>query len=346
MFGELSQAFGKTFLVAGFVPACALVACNARLLNAGILNRSWFAAWKVPGIEPVWMFGIAALVIGMALYFGSSWIYKLIEGYRRRQCFGVGIALLLAAAFGEWVMPMREGVATVLSVCGAIALAFWALHYAFTAHNVRRLTAEIVRVKNLYADGTERSDAERELRVRFPTDPKLVLPTALGNILRACEQHPQVLYNIAPISGWTRIASQIPERYAAQIDDAKLNVTFRLSLMAALSVLGVELAIIAKYVPGHGQLGWLVPLLFATVYALYRSSLQPALKWGEYLRAAFDLYRFDVLKQLHVEVPKTAMSLEQERQLWARVQEATHYVNTAAKVQFVAGGAKPSPDDK
>lgn len=56
--------------------------------------------------------------------------------------------------------------------------------------------------------------------------------------------------------------------------------------------------------------------LVALFWLCYQNAVQAALDYGEKIKAAFDLYRWEVLKQLHLQLPK---NFEEERKLWTEV---------------------------
>jgi hypothetical protein len=62
---------------------------------------------------------------------------------------------------------------------------------------------------------------------------------------------------------------------------------------------------------------WLVALVFvgglALAYTCYRAAVNQALDYGQLVRVAFDFYRHEILKQMHLSVPD---NLVEERYLW------------------------------
>lgn len=338
MFGELSKAFGKTFLIAGFVPACLLAGTNVILVTHGFIPKTWFAAWRDFDLAKSVALATAALVAGMLLYFWSSQIYKIVEGYSRWKLLWIGVTSLVAS-FAIGVVTLEPPVRDVFLFLGTSITLFAAAQFAFKRANEVRLTVKELNVKNLHKDSSERAAMERDLRRNLPQAKNLILPSDLGNILRAAENHPRHLYNIEPISGWVRLSSRIPKDFASKIDDAKLDVTARLNLLAVVAVIAAELWLIGQ-VEGTWILRWLAILSAAGAYGIYRSALAPARQWGEHLRAAFDLYRLDVLKQMGVVVAATPFTLAEERSVWAEVQEATFYLNRQANVKFQIGDGK------
>jgi hypothetical protein len=66
---------------------------------------------------------------------------------------------------------------------------------------------------------------------------------------------------------------------------------------------------------------WVVaPIVFLVSIGItrvaYLNAAQSALSYGELLKTAFDLYRWDALKSLHLDLPP---DLESEKKLWGEI---------------------------
>ena len=166
----------------------------------------------------------------------------------------------------------------------------------------------------------ERSRVRRRLPENYPDRDDLVLPTRLGNVLRAFERYPSVQYEIDAIYFWPRLAAVIPDAYAKALDDARTSFVFLLSLSFLSGVLALAtLAAGLVYLPPSPLARVFVPALALAAAAawLYRLSLGPAHTWGTFVKGAFDLYRWDLLARLgYQQRPRTRV---EERALWSRV---------------------------
>ena len=155
--------------------------------------------------------------------------------------------------------------------------------------------------------------AESQLRRRFPTDPNKLMPTALGNALRAAETGAGEPYGLDAVIIWPRLYPLLSQDVRALVDDqrdaldraARFCVTFTLATLLS----GASLAM-------HGF--WLlVPLACAALARLsYRGAVHAALAYGEGIRSSVDLHRFDMLASLHLPLPAT---LPEERALNLRL---------------------------
>jgi hypothetical protein len=151
------------------------------------------------------------------------------------------------------------------------------------------------------------ADAESRLQRLFPSDPEWLLPTRLGNALRAAESRAGEPYGLDAVVVWPRLYPLLPDGVRALVDDQRdgLDLAARFcAIFAAAAVISLVLLV------SHGW--WLlVPaacLLLAWIS--YRGAVAAAIAYGEGIRSAIDLHRFDLLAALHLPLPAT---LEQER---------------------------------
>jgi uncharacterized repeat protein (TIGR01451 family) len=167
---------------------------------------------------------------------------------------------------------------------------------------------------------TLRSDTERRLTTEFPDRPGLVLPTRLGNVLRAFEQYPWTQYRMDAIYYWPRLVSVIPDPYATAIAGARTTLVFLLTLSFLTAVLAAAtVAAGLVYLPPDPVKHAALPtagFVFASIW-LHRRACDAALDWGDFVKSAFDLYRWDLLKKLGFQ--QQPRSREDERDLWSRI---------------------------
>ena len=169
---------------------------------------------------------------------------------------------------------------------------------AITAHRTEAPDAATIAVM---------ADAASRLRHLFPADPAWLLPTRLGNALRAAETRAGESYGLDAVVAWPRLYPLLRDPVRALVDDQRdaLDLAARFcAVFGAAAVL--SLALLATH-------GWwlLVPaacLLLA--WLSYRGAVAAAVAYGEGIHAGIDLHRFDLLAALHLPLPST---LEQER---------------------------------
>jgi hypothetical protein len=155
--------------------------------------------------------------------------------------------------------------------------------------------------------------ADEALRARFPSG--ALLPTSLGNALRGMEERAGAPYGLDAVVVWPRIYPLLSDVTRATVDDRRdqLDAAARMSVTAGIVAL-VTLALLW----GDG-LWLLLPLAAALVSAAaYRAAVAAALAYGESVRVAVELHRFDFLKALHLPLPPSReIEREQNRRLCA-----------------------------
>ena len=151
-----------------------------------------------------------------------------------------------------------------------------------------------------------------QLRRLYP-DSDRVLPTRLGNALRAAEDRAGDKYGLDAVLVWPRLVPLLPDGLSGALDDARnqldmaarFAVTFLLAVVAALVLFG-----------GHG---WWVATAAGPAFLAwlsYRAAVTAAIAYGELFETAFDLHRFDLLGALYVHLPQDS---EHEREVNATV---------------------------
>lgn len=128
-----------------------------------------------------------------------------------------------------------------------------------------------------------------------------LLPTTLGNVLRAAEESAGAPCGLDAIAIWPRLYMILPERTAAMVDDQRnqLDIAARFCV-----IFGVATVVSAGLLYRHGW--WLmVPVAtFALAWMSYRGAITSARDYGLGIRTAIDLHRFDLLRALHLPLPK------------------------------------------
>jgi hypothetical protein len=143
--------------------------------------------------------------------------------------------------------------------------------------------------------------ADTELRRRFPADGELLRPTRLGNALAAAEERAGGAYGWDTPVVWPRLYPLLGPAVKSIVDDRRnvLDVLCRLSVTGVVGTVA-SLALLAR--TGWWLLLAAAPALLAI--AAYRAAVHAAYAYGEGIRSAFDLHRFDLYPALHVATPE------------------------------------------
>lgn len=175
----------------------------------------------------------------------------------------------------------------------------------------------------------------------FPIDGSDLLPTRLGNVLRAAESYPgdPERYGLDAVFFWPRLYLVLPTDVREQVDRCR-GALDRAVLTAGLGVLFPFAAVPVVVWSGGGWWLWLIGAGAAGVVAVlaYRSAVDGALAFGEILRGCFDLHRLTLLDRFGLVRPET---LEGERALWMALQQQL-YRRAADEPELLR--LRPAPD--
>lgn len=169
-----------------------------------------------------------------------------------------------------------------------------------------------------------RVEQKRRLENDYPKEIDWVLPTRLGNTIRNFETYANRQYGMRSITLWPRLIAKIDPSYAASIDSAKASFDFMLN-SSALSVLLTLLLLLAglgfpiRLAENVNLPFWIAQIVvFALLgYLFYDWSIGTANAWGNMVKGAFDLYRWELLKQMGY--AQTPTNKTDERQLWEAI---------------------------
>ncbi len=166
----------------------------------------------------------------------------------------------------------------------------------------------------------------------LPTQPEQVMPTRLGNILKNAELYSYDRYEIDAVLIWPRLYNLFPERFIETIAEAKSSLDFMLLISALSSIFALVSGVYLVIVKASG---WLFLLCFwgglFLAWLAYRSALGSALLYAQQIKAGFDLYRNELLKEMRLELPKTPL---EEIELWNKIHQFLYNNNTTVLLQY------------
>ncbi len=160
---------------------------------------------------------------------------------------------------------------------------------------------------------------QEQLYHEYPDRVDLLLPTRLGNVLRAAERYGGRVYGMDAPFWWPRLWPLLPEALQQAVDDGLTTIVSLLNLSALMIYVSVDVAVYlsSRHIPhrawwaaGAMALGGLL------CFAAYQGAVAQARSYGQQIRTAIDLHRFELLKALHLPLPATP---QEERVLWARL---------------------------
>ena len=140
-----------------------------------------------------------------------------------------------------------------------------------------------------------------------------LMPTRLGNALRAAEIRAGEPYGLDTVVAWPRLYPLLSDPVRAVVDGNRDALDVNARFCAVFTAAAI---IAAALLAAHGW--WLLVPVGCLVLAwlAYRSALAAAIAYGESIRTAVDLHRFTLLEALHLPLPATP---EEERALNAKL---------------------------
>ncbi|WP_329008713.1 hypothetical protein OG271_22980 [Micromonospora rifamycinica] len=173
----------------------------------------------------------------------------------------------------------------------------------------RQMTARHLRVH------AGRTGGDPTLFLGYPRRADRVLPTRLGNTLRAAEEHAD-RYGLDGVAAWPRLYVVLPEQFVAAFSAAAtaLEAAVTVSVLGAgFALLGGGLA--AAALPWYGALACVWGGIGVALLG-YRAAARAAVPYAQLVRTAFDVHRFALLEAMRLELPP---SFGAEREQWLQL---------------------------
>jgi hypothetical protein len=256
--------------------------------------------------SPAFAFWVAGLLAWLSRRGGPrSWpgavadLSRRAEGPIELQILGVVavlVLLLLTGRLVDWFVPVTlrllegywPGVAAPVRrrLAGRVARRRQADHAKWNAMQQPQAepdpdgTAELVRL-------------DRRLR-RVPLLTQQIMPTRLGNVLRASESRPARKYGIDPVVCWPHLWVLLPDVVRGEVSAARA----RLDAATATVLWGALIAVWAIWS------WWAVPVALIVAVSGYVAAVRAAAVFGDLVEAAWDLYRAEVYRALRWPLPK------------------------------------------
>jgi hypothetical protein len=233
-------------------------------------------------------FGAVGLVAWAYAHRGQDAASRILEWLRTTSTtthIGVGLAVLVGLLLAGFLSEM-----IVLPVLRLLE-GYWPrvldpLRGPLVARARQRAEQDADRLTAMAEEAAGRGDdALQRLLKRLaerPARPELIMPTRLGNLLRAHETRPVDSYGLDPVRLWTRLWLLLPDGATREISAARsrLDAAVAAWFWAVLSTIWVFWA------------WWAAPVGLLMAWLLHRGLLVPrADTYGDLVEAAFDLYR-------------------------------------------------------
>lgn len=295
MIGDLSKLFDRNFAVGYFLPVAIFITTSTLIIN------SFFITLDIANIVP------ADLLLGTTLISLLSWIGGIVLNAINRDLYR------LIEGYGKY-NPLR-------------------LFYFFEKFRFERLTGKLIPLieqRDAYSQANQKIPNELQGKLiemmsqfveEFPDEKKYLLPTPFGNVLRAFEVYPRMMYKIEAIAAWERLLAVIPKDYVDMVNTSKAQVDFWVNLALAIVLLQIEYVGLV-FIMGTKLSWWIIALfiVFGTIALLRATS--SAKEWGAFVKSAFDMFLPKMRESLGFTVPKNRT---EEQDQWKNFSQAISY---------------------
>jgi len=159
----------------------------------------------------------------------------------------------------------------------------------------------------------------QDLYAGYPLSQSELLPTRLGNALKASELYARDRYGIDAVFFWPRLYFVLPGDVRSTVAEARATMEEALNF----SVVAIAVAIIAAALLVVWQTfdwgPWLIVIIGCVGSRLsYRVGVAASLAFGETVRSCFDVYRHDLLKKLGC---RLRARIDNEEPLWQQLKK-------------------------
>lgn len=183
----------------------------------------------------------------------------------------------------------------------------------------------------------------REYLAFAPAELGPVMPTRLGNALRAGESYPgdDERWGLDAVFWWPRLYLILPDSARNQVDEARASM----DQLVVLSVLSAAFAAaaIGFGIAGLAPLVWVLCAVGGLILARlsYLAAVASAAVFGNLVCSCFDLFRGDLLTHLGWPTPD---SLPDERTLWVALGQQLYRRSASSASQDLVNLPRSRPD--
>lgn len=257
-----------------------------------------------------------------------DWLLSLQE---RGDLWGLEIALALALAIAIVLAKVHRSILAFLKGEGRFNP--WRLVARIEHINHQQLLHQVDILEERKAAYEEQGETppldfqKQRMRTllfaeqRYPERNLRLQPTAFGNVVRAFEAYPRIVYNMDSLSVWPRLLAVLPSSVIQRLDSAKAQVDFWLNVwvLSLLMLLGYAVITLLSLLI-HWE--WLPVFLIGLALHSAWQARMAAVDWGHHVKAAFDVYRHELRRQSGYGAPRSPTA---ERAFWAKYSEAVMY---------------------
>jgi hypothetical protein len=296
--GEFTKIMDRYFAIGYFLPSAIFLAASLFLWKTA--HRITFSLDRILESKSFWLWGLASLV--------TVWLFAVLLMVLNRHI------IRFKEGYGPWNQA-------------------WNPLVRRQQKRFRRLQASRTSLENKITAARKRGQAPSaslmrkfiktslELVTNFPDDESFILGTSLGNVIRAFEVYPRVMYGFEAISGWPLLQAVIPGDFRESISGAKAHLDFWINTWFLFILFLGEYIIVSLL--GNRLESVYIPLI--SILVIFLSSFcvrRSAHHWGNFIKASFDVYLPDLAQKLRISLPASRLK---QRKIWTRFSQAILY---------------------
>jgi hypothetical protein len=331
------KEIGRSYIVSSFLPAALFVSLGVfifrgfapELISEGIQRINLFLGLNKPenfSLGGLFTLFIATCWLAFYLYSSTNWTVQLYEGYK----FPRFVSELMRFYFRQRLHRKS------LEIYEARRRQFKKRQRAHGRNLKEPRELALVEIENV---GTY-----------SPIDEADLLPTRLGNVLKASECYAEERYKLNSLVVFPKLLHVFPQHFINELEDKNNRFIFLIHSSFLAYLIGIPALLVGLFnnlfapfcnnaftpkwiINTFCQNGFIsrgfsvlspdeyivVGLVFVgSGYLLYRVGVDAAREFALHIRAGFDLYRFDLLRQLNHRLPTT---LNDEKKIWELLSE-------------------------
>lgn len=281
---ELNKTLGRDFIIAFLLPGLIFLIASLFCLQTAGIKFAWLKdSFKDPLTDSS-ILALEAFVLAVILQSVNRELFRLAEGY--------------------WWSPIPQWVS-----CSQ-RRRFRELH-----EGLRALKAEKAKCQSEGRHFARKAEYNRlsECSAKcFPHREDLVLPTSFGNVVRAYEDYSRVMYGFESITGWSRLQVLFSKQAAEVLSRARARVDMWLNFCFLAVLFTLELGAVAWKKEISALVGFMLVGVLCGVFAYYRAR-SSAIRYGEQVKAAFDIYLPQLGEQLGF---RLSLDVKKNRAFW------------------------------
>jgi hypothetical protein len=316
LFGELPKIFDRNFAIGFFLPAAAFVGVSLGLVSGFGLSAKLPDGFQAVNLTSTTLSGLTALLGGVMLLVLNYEIYRILEGYGQYN-------------------PMK--------LLGGIEKRRFKNH----VKQVEALNQKLRAYRSAGEDFPPELRSKRNVLMwrmaeRFPSKESELLPTAMGNTIKAFEEYSRIMYGLDIIAGWSRLNAVIPKDYREMIDTAKAVTDFWLNLWLLGILIVVEYFGLVIHA-GSWKIIWFPPAAILVAWIAKSRARAAAVDWGDLIKASVDSFIVELRKKLDFPAPADT---DEERRLWQDFSRAMLYKDPKSLIDRVRTAEKTEPGEQ